>query len=59
MTSPKYEWQNDYYAALLELNPNRLPMRIEKSEATIAARRLALSPPLSSIQNHCRKGHLL
>ena len=46
MTSHQYEWQNDYRAALIELNPKRLPTRIEKAEATIAARRLALSSPV-------------
>jgi hypothetical protein len=46
MTSHKYEWQNDYRAALIELNQKRLSMRIEKAEATIAARRLALYFPV-------------
>jgi hypothetical protein len=46
MTSHKYEWQNDYRAALIELNQKRLSMRIEKAEATIAVRRLALNSPV-------------
>ena len=46
MTSHKYEWQTDYHAALLELNPKRLPTRIEKAEATIVARRICLSSPV-------------
>ena len=46
MNSHKYEWQNDYRAALIVLNQNRLSMRIEKAEATIALRRLALNSPV-------------
>jgi hypothetical protein len=46
MISHKYEWQNEYHAALIELNQNRLPTRIEKAEATIVARRIALTSPV-------------